>query len=535
MSDELRSQLAEYGQYHREAQAPVDLDEIAALGDRVRPIPAGRPSPRRWRRGVAVAVAAAALLLVLVGVVPFLRDVDRATPPAATVVPTTVAPTSVPPTTAPDVEDTTPATTTVPIIENEQPEADLGSITLPLIAEVVTPSSIGDVTWRIFESAGEGESFEVMAGLGAAASGAPGIDQDLDPSLEQDDVLIVEGPIAVNAYPTPVVSVGSARLTEWSFGFDPIATTMLTAGGDLPERSADGRLLGLGDVTGDTIEVALYDNERDADLSTHKPAAVESEPAAIIARYGLDTTLGEDGTVLRVIDADTGQLLGSVTAAITLDSDPSIYWGFPLVRQGEYYVSVADTAERLITLSDDGSIEQVRPEWAGGNLDAYVRIGERILAYVEPSPFAGFQIWQTVDGRDWTNLGRPNGWPSGYAQPQITRDDGMLVVDLNDQIGGRPDNILLTSSNGIDWAPVETLPPGNGRLVGVDDGFAWVDGEEVELWTSPDAMTWEMVDLSDIPLPRGGLLGGGSSGNVVWFHQAEEVDRLWVLEFTSNE
>ena len=43
-----------------------------------------------------------------------------------------------------------------------------------------------------------------------------------------------------------------------------------------------------------------------------------------------------------------------------------------------------------------------------------------------------------------------------------------------------------------------------------------------------------MIDLSDMPVPLGGLHGSGELGNVAWFHHAEEVDRLWVLQFTGG-
>jgi hypothetical protein len=140
-----------------------------------------------------------------------------------------------------------------------------------------------------------------------------------------------------------------------------------------------------------------------------------------------------------------------------------------------------------------------------------------------------------LDGKRWTNLGQPTGWPAGYAQPQVSYQDGMFQVDLNDQVGGRPNNIFMNSPNGVDWVPVENLPLGNGRLINVESGFAWIGTEEVEAWTSPNAADWKMIDLSDMPVPLGGLLGGGELGSVVWFHQAEDVDRLWVLQFTGGQ
>lgn len=516
MSTHLRSQLADYGGYHREKQHPVGLEEIATLREKVRPVPVYTPPPRRWRHGLAVAVAAGILVLVALGVVPLLLSREGETNPANPV-PTSI-PASIPTTqSTPEVDETNPEEMIVPKVE-ENPEVDLDSIELPLITEVVTPSSIGDVTWRIYESNGEEQSFEVMTNLGATVRDAGHADQELDPSLAPDEIFVDEGSIVAQVSPSPLGAAGSSYLTRWNAWFDPFGTVLL-ANPDLSGNPHEGEesLLGFGEH-GETIEVALYATEEEASLSRNKPSELTTGPVEIVARYRLDTSLQDDGTVLQVIDADAGQLIGRVTATIPLDWSPFD----------------DDSGDGFYTVSDGEGVEQVSPDWDGGDFDAYVAAGDRILVYIESSQGGPYQIWETMDGRDWSNLGSPNGWPNGYAQPEVTYGDGMFLVDLNDQVGGRADNVLLTSPNGVDWAPIESLPSGSGRLIRVDSGLAWVGGEAVEVWTSSDGTTWDSIDLPVLPVPLGGLLGGGSSGNVVWFHQAEEIDRLWVLEFTGG-
>ena len=476
-----------------------------------------------------MAIAAALVVLVAVGVIPFLAGGDQATPPAGTVVPTTMVPSTVPDTQASsDDDEAVPPSTTVP-----EANIDLDAIPLPLITEVVTSSSVGDVVWRVFESDGEEQSLDVMRDLGVIepAETESVTEQGAPPTTE--DIISVEGAVAINASSNPVTSVRGAYLTEWRFSFDPIGTLMLNADEALLERAAGGTLLGFGDVTGGTIEVALYSSERDADLSTDKPAAVEGEPTAIVARYALETEIGSDGTMLRVFDVDTGDLVGTVTAVDGLEPDHPIHWGFPLMRQGEYYISSAPAGAALFTLSGPDGVSQVRPGWAGLDLDAVVDTGDRVLLYAQRRDGEGsYEVWATSDGRSWSSLGAPTGWPAGYAQPEISHQNGLFRVDLNDQVGGRADNIFLQSPDGVHWAPIEGLPQGNGRLISVTAGFAWVGSQEVELWTSPDGVSWEMVDLTEIPVPLGGLVGGGDFPNGTWFHQAGDADRLWVLEFT---
>ena len=75
MSTDLRTQLAEYGRYHRTEQQPVDLAEIVAAGDVVAGVPLltpHRPVEGTHRRGVWAASTAAAAALLLIGGVAWL-------------------------------------------------------------------------------------------------------------------------------------------------------------------------------------------------------------------------------------------------------------------------------------------------------------------------------------------------------------------------------------------------------------------------------------------------------------------------------
>jgi len=125
MSQDLLTQLAEYGAYCNERQEPVSAEDVI---DAIVPLPMPTPTPAP-SRGWLVAVAAAALILVVIGGVAWLTSFDNSISPAddptvTTVPETTVPQTTVPQTTVPGPPTTVPAPpTTVPGPSTTAPQA----------------------------------------------------------------------------------------------------------------------------------------------------------------------------------------------------------------------------------------------------------------------------------------------------------------------------------------------------------------------------------------------------------------------------
>ena len=108
MTPDLLTQLAGYGDHHREQQQPIRLEEVVAPGDEIRPIAAvaaienrtygvtGDHKPRLWLAAAAAAVIIVALTAILLfrpaGDSDVTDDHDRAPAPTATSAPTTTIP-----------------------------------------------------------------------------------------------------------------------------------------------------------------------------------------------------------------------------------------------------------------------------------------------------------------------------------------------------------------------------------------------------------------------------------------------------------
>lgn len=113
MSQDLLTQLAEYGAYCDERQGSVSADDVI---DTIVPLPMPTP-PTAPRRGWLVALVAAAVILIVIGGVTWLRPLSDSIAPSDEPTATTIPQTTVPETTAPVTPETTvpePTTTTPP-------------------------------------------------------------------------------------------------------------------------------------------------------------------------------------------------------------------------------------------------------------------------------------------------------------------------------------------------------------------------------------------------------------------------------------
>ena len=109
MSQDLLTQLAEYGTYCDERQGSVSADDVI---DTIVPLPMPTHSTAPRRRWL-VAVAAAALILIIIGGLTWLTPLSDTIPPSDTQ--TTIPQTTVPETTVPTTPDTTVPELTEPL------------------------------------------------------------------------------------------------------------------------------------------------------------------------------------------------------------------------------------------------------------------------------------------------------------------------------------------------------------------------------------------------------------------------------------
>ncbi|NNF63154.1 MAG: hypothetical protein HKN07_02750, partial [Acidimicrobiia bacterium] len=297
----------------------VELEDILTkpAGDsQVRPLRArnaSRPT-QAW-----AAVAAAAVVLLLVGGMAWLLRTDQPEEPAvtSTVVPTTVTPTTVIPTTV-----TPPPTSTAP-----------QSVTPQLVDERVTPTSIGDASWKVFDSS----SVDVLDLMAATDFGAP---QHSAPALP-DSLLSSEG-IVTSARGHLVATAGDTTLTQWFVEIDWSGTALVHGGESLSDRSDNGGLLhsiGIsssaesGSVTTYLLtgsDEELLDVDGESYLPGVDPAVDAQLLDHLVAKYDWTSAQSGDVWVVTVVDSESGEPVGSGTSTFPLyrpdpDADTSLF------------------------------------------------------------------------------------------------------------------------------------------------------------------------------------------------------------------
>jgi len=136
MSD-LQTQVRSYYELIDDAQQPIELADVFAVGERVRPV-YDQPKPaerRNWYPSVLVAVAAAVAFLIFIGLVPFFLRNDAPLP--ADIPPPAQTTTS--------VSEATASTTTVPLAPVEAGrEGEWGDYEVTQVTVVFAPVSTPD-------------------------------------------------------------------------------------------------------------------------------------------------------------------------------------------------------------------------------------------------------------------------------------------------------------------------------------------------------------------------------------------------------
>lgn len=513
MAIDLKGQIKVYGAQLVSEQAPITSDEVRTTAATLPDVAVG-PTDRdgnNLRRRAWVAAVAVALVILVFAPLLFLNGGSE--PDVGSTIATT-APVSTepPPSTVPES-----ASTTIPL-----PGATTG---LSIVSEVVTTSSIGDLSWTVYEGEPSNGAFsEEFQALVSQFHQMVAPDADLVAR-----VFSIDGVVA-HVDEHRIGSAGDVLLSEWNVRFDWVATALLTAEAELVDRSDNGKLLGPVYRENGTVEVTLFESEDDRGEYVNRLDRRDGiDPIGVVATYELILPgTGAEGS-LRVVDADSGELVGTVAVALPITDVPAGPFGW-----GPF-----------MTAQSGDAIERVNPPWAEKDANWLVLDVERgILVYVEEGPShegEGFEVWETQDGSAWTNVGPPTGLPVGYYPMNLVTSNGVFLTVLDHVSGPNLASFYLaSSSNGLDWDVVDELPEDHGTLYELGGGFAWVVmHESFSVRTSVDGQSWDAIDTSGIPRPVPGVSGSfwsGSIGDLVWFAHAPEgrPEQLWVLEMTGD-
>jgi len=129
----------------------------------------------------------------------------------------------------------------------------------------------------------------------------------------------------------------------------------------------------------------------------------------------------------------------------------------------------------------------------------------------------GFALhaYQSADGSDWTDLGEPNGLPTGTKVRQIISDGQTLYYGQ--------DNYLYTSSDAVTWTPVQTTYPVITMLL------HWND----RVWALVENNGYELAYIEADSLALSGLRPQGdfpiSDFATVCFHNASLRARAMII------
>jgi hypothetical protein len=515
MSTGLLDQLDTYFSDVDAAQGRVTPEQVADRLDQVRELPrAGVPVRQRPRIWVAVAAAAAAMLLT-VGAASLLFRGDGG---------------SVPPATEPAVSTSTAASTSTTIGEaTSPPDFDVDSIPLPVIAEEVTPSSIGVATWTVYEGLWTNE---LEAGLWAVADSTRADEQALPEPVLPQSIFSADG-IVVDANANYLGAVDGVALHNWLFRVDWVETVVLHGEEEFRVAADDGLI---GEVVGrepGSVDVLLFaseDEKRDYLRAIIEGFPVPGDiPFETIAEYRFSAVETEGRWTFEATDTATGERLGSVTSALPITNSQ-----YP---------------EGVITLSGDESVELVEPDW----LEAaalhgfnwfHIDVPDAFVVYAERNG-STYEAWRSIDGRTWENLGST--LPEGYFPQQVVgnSDEGWTAYldDATESNAPGPDFMHAFSDDGLNWIIRDELPEICGEIYRLAAGWVCtsspVDQFTLDVWTSPDGTAWEEIATAGLP-PMSDLEGSGGGTSVQVGDDtiviqvttdAQPETRVWVIQF----
>lgn len=152
----------------------------------------------------------------------------------------------------------------------------------------------------------------------------------------------------------------------------------------------------------------------------------------------------------------------------------------------------------------DGSQRWTAGEIAFGDA-GFLAIGRRYEGGDGGPRIAEYAMWQSTDGREWTEVEYPSPGDGGSYDPAAltAADDGSYILHARRFIPEVPEapQISLRSTDGQTWEPIETGLPPDMFVQSVEEGgpsgYLLVGGQGAQmnptLWLSSDALTWELV------------------------------------------
>lgn len=503
---DLKTQIGDYLDHVVQRVGMEEVLEQRTGTGPVRPIHPRRP---RFRTsGWPYAVAAAVLVLLLIGGAALLSRASE-TRPADSPTPTTEA-----------IDSAT---------------FDVESIPLPVTAETVTPSSIGPVTWTVHEGSW---TDELEAGLDSAArSSTPASQRPPTPTLPES-IFSADG-IVVDVDANFLGANDGVALHDWGFGVDWVETAALRGDEEIREAAAgvDGRVGAVVNRQSGEIDILLFASANEKhnylDSSRHGSNGLPTDtttPFALVAQYRFVTAETEGQWTLEAFDRVTGDRIGSITSVL------------PLVNGG--------FAEGIVTVSTPDSVTLTEPEWLEeAARNGYNWIGldldDSPLLYVEGDGTT-YAAWRSTNGEDWENLGPV--FPRGYRLQQIegNADTGWTAYldNVSEPDAPGPHFIHAFSDDGLNWTIYDDLPEHCSNIYRLAAGWVCTsdpaDQFTLDVWTSPDGLTWDEVITTGLPSPAD-LSGTGFSStsrqagdDTIILHvttDAQPETRIWVIQF----
>jgi hypothetical protein len=420
MSNDLYTQLSEYGSQTREAREPVSATDVANRVDQVQVIAAVQAP--NGRRGWHVAVAAAAGTLLIVGSVTWLAPFGGSAPSADEPTVTTI------------FDETT-------LLEGVWERTVIEPLGPAVHFEELQATSFGVVAAAVMDgvwiSADGSEWHQALA--------VPYEPSDLPPEIPTPPLTVPPPAGLVETY---------VRLVAEYDGVLYAAGSMAT-GINTPEMEI--QLLIWRSEDGQTWEDIILDSSV-AGYSVHPTVMVAGEDALLVFM--------EDAAIYRSEDGKAWTRFGPGDTGLTVAPTAVGVLGGEYVAIGETAVGQTDIAS-VFTSPDGVSWVQVPDsEFPEGHYPYGPLVEYEGALYVGGLTFlddAAGAVWRSTDGRMWTpvDLGirAPYGssgdeeLPAMYAvNDLITTPHGLLVIGVNPgEAVDEGDVVLLATTDGLDY------------------------------------------------------------------------------------
>jgi hypothetical protein len=291
-------------------------------------------------------------------------------------------------------------------------------------------------------------------------------------------------------------------LHDWLFLVDWAETAALRGDETLQASQRDGRIGAVVYREIEEVDILLFASRDERsnylDSSRFSSGGLPTDtttPFEVVAQYQLVTSEDDGRWTLEALDRVSGDRIGLITSVVPfVDGQP---------------------AEGVMTVTTGESVAIAEPEWLAeavrnGSNWVHVDLDDSLLLYVEGDRLT-YDAWRSTNGTEWENLGSP--FPEGYRLEEIVGNaDAGWSAYLDDDTESNapgPQSVVAFSADGLNWSINDALPESCVSFYYLTAG--WVCTSEpdefiLELWTSPDGLTWDEVDTTSLPSPAD--LGG---------------------------